>query len=44
MQPKSWDCNSTEITTKMQDLIQDVYELSAALGLDVVPTPEELQA
>lgn len=44
MQPKSWACNSTETTTKMQDLIQDVYNLSDALGLTVVPTTEELQA
>jgi len=28
----------------MQDLINNVYELSAALGLDIIPTTEELQA
>jgi len=28
----------------MQDLIQEVYALSEALGLHVIPTTEELQA
>jgi hypothetical protein len=44
MQPKNWGFDSTETITNMQDLIKDVYDLSNALGLDVIPTPEELQA
>ena len=51
MQPKSWACNSIETTTKMQDFItdlcdvmDDVYNMSSAMSLPIIPTTEELQA